>query len=466
MMNKTVFVLLLLVVAAAEGRARGSKLGNRKSRQSIWGRPRQDPNKPPAYPQPQVSGYNPQPQAGSYPQAQGSSPPAAPLTPTPVSQGGYPPQGGQQTGTYQPAPTQGGYQQGPAQSSQVPTVVSGIAPIAPSICKYPGFFPTPGSCVNFYRCVDWTGTGTYYSVFQFNCPAGTIFDDELDICNHIAWAVPKRPECTDMLQGSLVPLGSGPPPPGPASGSPAATYPPLVTPAPPIYPPQPPIGVGPPQTGTGYPPQPVAPPVAPPVTGPTPPDSGDAPPRPFALQCYADEVYRRHPIYCNRYYKCAWDGQDWVFPMLTCPEGLIFNDAGQQCADPVSIAPCDGQLAPATAPEATVTDMPTESPVTDPPTGQQGPAVSPDSLYDCPATGYYPFEGDCIRFYKCVELDSGALKGLLYKCPDQFGYSEEKKRCDKSERLPECTKSSVPAHIRVDSATPLYPEDLLWFFNN
>lgn len=91
-------------------------------------------------------------------------------------------------------------------------VVAGTPPVPSSVCKYPGFFPTPGSCVNFYRCVDWSGAGAYYTVFQFNCPPGTIFDDDLDICNHIAWTVPKRPECADMLQSSLVPLGSAPAP--------------------------------------------------------------------------------------------------------------------------------------------------------------------------------------------------------------------------------------------------------------
>lgn len=42
--------------------------------------------------------------------------------------------------------------------------------------------------------------------------------------------------------------------------------------------------------------------------------------------------------------------------------------------------------------------------------------VDENSLYDCPAPGYYPFEGDCNRFYKCLETDDGKLKGKFHCC--------------------------------------------------
>ncbi|KAB7502798.1 hypothetical protein Anas_10730 [Armadillidium nasatum] len=92
--------------------------------------------------------------------------------------------------------------------------------------------------------------------------------------------------------------------------------------------------------------------------------------------------------------------------------------------------------------------------------------VDPESLFDCPAPGYYPFEGDCIRFYKCVETDLSQLKGLLYRCPEGFGYSEDRSRCLKEKDLPVCQRVPQEAHLRVESATQLYPEDLLWFFKN
>lgn len=212
------------VAYCVTGRARGAKLGHRRTRQqSLWGRPRQD-------------GYGGQqpPVGAAYPQGGGVAPPPTPPAPlpAPAAQGQYPPltptavapTGGQQGG---------GYPQATGQQQQGIVVPGNISPASIPKCQYPGMFPTPGSCVNFYRCVDWTGTGAFYSVFQFNCPLGTIFDDDLDICSHIAWVVPKRPECADMLSSSLVPMGSGPPAPGtggPGSYVPPATgggYPPV-----------------------------------------------------------------------------------------------------------------------------------------------------------------------------------------------------------------------------------------------
>ncbi|CAL4131128.1 unnamed protein product, partial [Meganyctiphanes norvegica] len=71
-----------------------------------------------------------------------------------------------------------------------------------SICRAAGFFSNPGSCTAFHRCVDWTGKGIHFSIFHFNCPAGTIFDDSLSICNH-AYAV-NKPECTGYQDPLIV----------------------------------------------------------------------------------------------------------------------------------------------------------------------------------------------------------------------------------------------------------------------
>ena len=37
--------------------------------------------------------------------------------------------------------------------------------------------------------------------------------------------------------------------------------------------------------------------------------------------------------------------------------------------------------------------------------------VDDSSLYECEAPTYYPFETDCIRFYKCVVTEENKLKG-------------------------------------------------------
>ncbi|KAG7175205.1 putative Chitin binding Peritrophin-A domain-containing protein 35 [Homarus americanus] len=87
------------------------------------------------------------------------------------------------------------------------------------------------------------------------------------------------------------------------------------------------------------------------------------------------------------------------------------------------------------------------------------------SAYDCPAPGYYPFEGDCFRFYRCFETPKGTLKGLLYKCPTGYNYSLEHHRCAKEDSLPPCMKKLQAAHLRLAGVIQLSKSDLSWFFD-
>lgn len=55
-------------------------------------------------------------------------------------------------------------------------------------CTSNGFFRHPDDCTRFYRCVDLTGRG-YFQIYTFSCPAGTVFDENVSVCNH-KWAAP------------------------------------------------------------------------------------------------------------------------------------------------------------------------------------------------------------------------------------------------------------------------------------
>lgn len=57
-------------------------------------------------------------------------------------------------------------------------------------CKTAGYYGFPGDCMRFYRCVDYFGTNERFSLFVFDCPDGTIFDDTVSVCNHPAWVSP------------------------------------------------------------------------------------------------------------------------------------------------------------------------------------------------------------------------------------------------------------------------------------
>ena len=60
-----------------------------------------------------------------------------------------------------------------------------------SICHAEGFFRYPNDCKRFYRCVDYSHDGLDFSIFHFMCPAGTIFDETVQVSHKLpaaAWS--------------------------------------------------------------------------------------------------------------------------------------------------------------------------------------------------------------------------------------------------------------------------------------
>ncbi len=64
---------------------------------------------------------------------------------------------------------------------------------APFNCVKSGFFADSKDCTRFYRCVDYYGTESKFTLFEFICAEGTIFDESLSVCNHPAWVNPTPP---------------------------------------------------------------------------------------------------------------------------------------------------------------------------------------------------------------------------------------------------------------------------------
>ncbi len=57
-------------------------------------------------------------------------------------------------------------------------------------CTQEGFYPVENDCKHFYRCV---GAGSSFSKFTFSCGPGTVWDSDIDACNH-PWAT-HRQDC-------------------------------------------------------------------------------------------------------------------------------------------------------------------------------------------------------------------------------------------------------------------------------
>ncbi len=57
-------------------------------------------------------------------------------------------------------------------------------------CTEEGFFRNPTNCKKFYRCVDLWQNGRELTIYHFNCPVGTVFDENVSVCNWPQAAAP------------------------------------------------------------------------------------------------------------------------------------------------------------------------------------------------------------------------------------------------------------------------------------
>jgi len=84
-------------------------------------------------------------------------------------------------------------------------IMAVMAAISPALaadslmCTEEGFFPDPGDCTRFYRCVNVDGE---FRRLDFSCGPGTVFDPELTTCNH-PWAVSPNSKCYSEGSSSI-----------------------------------------------------------------------------------------------------------------------------------------------------------------------------------------------------------------------------------------------------------------------
>ena len=57
-------------------------------------------------------------------------------------------------------------------------------------CTTEGFFRNPTDCTKFYRCVDLWQNGRELTIYNFDCPQGTVFDEAVSVCNWPQAAAP------------------------------------------------------------------------------------------------------------------------------------------------------------------------------------------------------------------------------------------------------------------------------------
>lgn len=64
----------------------------------------------------------------------------------------------------------------------------------------------------------------------------------------------------------------------------------------------------------------------------------------------------------------------------------------------------------------------------------------------CPDIGYHSFVDDNCgpAFIKCSRrADNGAMEGTVFKCPKGYSYWNVSRRCERTEKLPNCKRSRL-----------------------
>ncbi|XKL60945.1 hypothetical protein PGB90_008002 [Kerria lacca] len=352
-------------------------------------------------------------------------------------------------------------------------------------CTKGGFYPYPGNCKKFYRCVDWDGDkGERFSVYYFDCPEGTIFDPNLNICNHENSVYPPR-DCnangsselnnsTNTTENSISTTSIE----GttqnstdsyteqPTTGSQETTVvnstgttammtdsttemttsetSTLVTQS---------ITNSPSVTSTEYNTAETTNSVVPGITtttttseentgstsgqttlNPTTTETTtisstsssetcpELGPDQFSIVCPTG--FRRHPKYCNVFYQCTISQTNEIKVLtLSCTNGTIYDDKRIQCLPPEQAKKCDGSMMD-TRNLRQISDT-SLTPI---------PVKSEKTI--CPNEGSFSYKEDCRLFYKCKKDNEGKISGFIYQCPEGFSYWNVSKRCEKSEKVP------------------------------
>jgi len=468
-------------------------------------------------------------------------------------------------------------------TSFAPFVSGGAMRIQDIACKTAGYFGFPGDCTRFYRCVDYFGSSQRFSLFVFDCPPETVFDDTLSVCNHPEWIssnatcngddngdsgseesaesgemvtkptipvtitpvpvipepvtnvpvipepvtnVPDIPEAVSAVTGAVttvvpqemttvpvipevvttIPVVPQEIPTTPATPA-TSTIPEEMTTAVPVIPEATTSVPVIPETTTSVPVIPEATtsvPVIPDevttiaeyvttipesltsiepesgsgeygsgestestesaeMTSPVPlvtetpqfstspdemtsplsvtPPSSSSSSSQFVILC-GDSLFHRHPLQCDLFYHCVWNGLTFDINVLACESGLVFDEPSSSCMLPDQTDQC--QLLTAIDPVVVTTpSVPVQY------------TLSADSLYNCTAPGHFPYELDCIRFYRCFEIYPNILKGLLYRCPEGYEFSSVTERCEMQSSLSVCDRVGLRNNQRL--TVPFYP---------
>lgn len=286
-----------------------------------------------------------------------------------------------------------------------------IFPMLPSfgnfVCPGSGFFPDPSTCSAFYRCVDLTTS------FQFVCPAGTLYDQELMMCNHkelvtctlkdaggeggnsdigqangdgLSTVKPSLPGDESSSDSSGTSLDSSE-----NSSTPSNSEFPLTS----MDSPSSEQIVDVPSSSTDNPVQ-----EKPMITSePQPSTMNSTPPPRFEVRPTPGSTLNRTSTVAS------------IESEVNIPDG-----------DGNLIRPELSTIAPASTTTSTSSDPPY--------------SVAPSSIYPCTKPGYFEEVSSCKEFYVCREIGPGLLSAdKIFRCPDRYLFDTKTRLCQREHKV-------------------------------
>ncbi|CAG0915908.1 unnamed protein product [Notodromas monacha] len=317
-----------------------------------------------------------------------------------------------------------------------------------TLCKYPGFFRTPGTCNKFYRC--WS-VGSSYQIAHFDCPAGTVFDENLSVCNHI-WAV----SCNEQTVHQEVCSGV----PQQISGFPDDSISAPLEPSPvePEIPTQAPVVPSSPATEATPLPQASDDPS---VTASEPAEispTESSAPASEATET-TDSATASEPQSTE---ENATDSSASEAPSESSPasEETSETAADDTSATPESTSEVPSSSEPSSSDATSETSSTEESSPVSEATDTPSSTASPLEL-NCESEGYFPVEGSCKKFYRCVDLtgEGKEFKPFIFVCGPKTAYDPNLNVCVHPETLQppqECPEDGIA--VQPDPSTGMADE--------
>ncbi|CAH0701195.1 unnamed protein product [Spodoptera exigua] len=289
--------------------------------------------------------------------------------------------------------------------------------VSSDVCESEGFYGNSNDCKMFYRCVD-NGKGGY-TKYDFTCGEGTIWDPEIQACNHES----NNKNCSYSS--------------APTSSSSTANQPASVT-----------------ESSMSSASQ----------TQHTTESTQTSASSSSNYQC-SSEGFFADPNNCKKFIRCVnndkggytkyefscGDGTVWVQDILACD-----HDTGDtNCSSQTTSRPVTTEGNQQTTENNVVSSSPTETQTIDKqedeydsPNSEKPPPAS--SSGQCTSDGFYGNENDCRQFYRCVDNGQGGYTKYDFTCGEGTAWDSDVQTCNHIDQV----KSCKPQPVHDESNSP------------